>query len=293
MQSRSSFEEVNVVVFMFGVVIALGGAARSTWSPCGLSMLSQITPVAEAGRGHKFARTACWFIAGAALGGLALGCVMAGGAIVAAAAGLGHHTGIALIGGGAFAAAALDAHLFGFGPPFVRRQVNVAWLSKYRSWVYGVGFGWQIGAGLTTYVMTAAIPLMIAIGVVGANPWGALAIGVIFGVARGLAVLMGARLRTLAALHAFHRRFDAWTAPVRQSVIAVQLAVAVVAAWIIGSVLVAIVVTIAAVALLALTRSRGPGRDRTFDRGIMRGPRDARESRTEAVFTLLSKDFRG
>ena len=47
-----------MIIIGFGIVIALAAAARSTWSPCGLSMLSQITPMAEAGRGHKFARTA-------------------------------------------------------------------------------------------------------------------------------------------------------------------------------------------------------------------------------------------
>ena len=53
------------VIFTFGIAVALAAAARSTWSPCGLSMLSQITPVAEAGRNQRFSRTAGWFIAGA------------------------------------------------------------------------------------------------------------------------------------------------------------------------------------------------------------------------------------
>ena len=64
-----------------------------------------------------------------------------------------------------------------FGPPFLRRQVNEDWLTNYRPWVYGGGFGWQIGAGVTTYVMTAAVPLMIMLGALDAKPWAALAIG--------------------------------------------------------------------------------------------------------------------
>jgi NaMN:DMB phosphoribosyltransferase len=43
-------------------------------------------------------------------------------------------------------------------------------------------------------------------------------------------VLLGMRIRTSAALFAAHRQFDAWTAPVRDAVIVVQLAVAVAAA---------------------------------------------------------------
>ena len=129
------------MIFTFGIAVALAAAARSTWSPCGLSMLSQITPMAEAGRGQKFARTAGWFIAGSVLGGVTLGGATAVAAIALGAAGMGHDTAFALVTGCAFTAAAVDANLFGFGPPFLPRQVNEAWLSKYRAWVYGGGFG--------------------------------------------------------------------------------------------------------------------------------------------------------
>jgi hypothetical protein len=239
-----------MTIILIRVVIALAAAARSTWSPCGLSMLSQITPLAEAGRQHKFARTAGWFIAGSVLGGLALGCAIAGAAIVVAAVGLGSRSALALIAGGALAAAATDAHLLGFGPPFLRRQVNEAWLSTYRAWVYGSGFGFQIGAGVTTYVMTAAVPLMIAIGAFSANAWVALGLGALFGLARGLAVLLGARIRSQAALFAFHRRFDAWTEPIRRSVIGVQVIVAIVAAWVVAPALAAALAGVTGVVLL-------------------------------------------
>jgi len=242
------------MILGFGFVIALAAAARSTWSPCGLSMLSQITPMAEAGRQQKFARTASWFVAGAVLGGVTLGAAIAGGAIALDAAGIGHNTALALTAGAAFIAAAVDAKLFGFGPPFLTRQVNEAWLSKYRAWVYGGGFGWQIGAGVTTYVMTAAVPLMIVVGALSTNAWGALAIGALFGLARGLAVLLGARLHTPAALLAFHRRFDAWGEPVGRAVIGVQLAVAAIGAWIVAPIIVASGVSVAAVLLFAWTR---------------------------------------
>jgi hypothetical protein len=242
------------MILVFGFVIALAAAARSTWSPCGLSMLSQITPMAEAGRHQKFARTASWFVAGAVLGGVTLGAAIAGIAIALNAAGIEQSTAITLIAGCAFTAAAVDANLFGFGPPFLPRQVNEAWLSRYRAWVYGGGFGWQIGAGVTTYVMTAAVPLMIVVGALSANAWAAVAIGAAFGLARGLAVLLGARLHNPAALIAFHRRFDAWGEPVGRTVIGVQLLVAVVAAWIVAPIVVASGVAIAAIVLLASTR---------------------------------------
>ena len=83
---------------------------------------------------------------------------------------------------------AISARVLGFGPPFLRRQVNEDWLSRYRSWLYGSGFGWQIGVGFTTYIMTAAVPLTIVFAALSASPWAALGIAVVFGLARGLTV---------------------------------------------------------------------------------------------------------
>lgn len=265
-----------MIIIVFGVVIALAAAARSTWSPCGLSMLSQITPMAEAGRRRKFGRTASWFVAGAVLGGLTLGSAIAAGAVAFAASGLDHTAAIAAVACCAFVGATVDTQVLGFGPPFLRRQVNQDWLVNYRSWVYGGGFGWQIGVGVTTYVMTAAVPLMIVVGALGARLSAAVAIGVTFGLVRGLAVLMGARLRTPAALATFHRRFEALAEPVRQSVIGVQLAVAAVAAWIVAPILVAIGVTIAVFALFAWSRTRAsrssPARERNTSSASVSDP---------------------
>jgi hypothetical protein len=245
-------------MILIGIVIALAAAVRSTWSPCGQSMLSQLTPVAEAGRGQRFGRTASWFVAGAFLGGLTLGGLMAAGALLFARADVGLTHALALAALGAAAAGAIDAHVFGFGPPFLRRQVNEDWLTTYRPWVYGGGFGWQIGAGVTTYVMTAAVPLLILVGVLSGRWPVALALGTGFGLARGLAVLLGLPLRSRAALLAFHRRFATWAKPVRQGVIGVELAVAVVGAWIAMPAPVAVVVTAAAISIFGFTRARAP-----------------------------------
>jgi len=249
---------VNMVMLMFGVVIALAAAVRSTWSPCGQSMLSQITPVAEAGRGQRFGRTAAWFIAGAVLGGMTLGGVMAAAAALVRVADLGAGATLGLVAFLALSGAAIDSRVLGFGPPFLPRQVDEDWLAKYRPWVYGGGFGWQIGTGVTTYVMTAAVPLTIVVAALTGSPAAAFGVGVLFGLARGLAVLLGLPLRTLADLYAFHRRFTAWGEPVRRAVIGVQLAVAVIAAWIATPVVFAVGISAGALALVAWDRSARP-----------------------------------
>lgn len=248
---------MNATIVVLGLVVALAAAVRSTWSPCGQSMLSQLTPVGEASRGYRYRTTASWYIAGAVVGGAMLGGVMA--ACAAAVSSLGASSGtllgiaacLAVVGG------AVDSGVLGFAPPFFKRQVNEYWLGRYRSWVYGGGFGWQIGTGMTTYIMTAAVFLTIAFGALSAGPWAAFAIGVGFGLARGLAVLLTARRHTTAELFDLHRRFDALGEPVRRAVIGVQLAVAVVAAgaaW--GLAAAAITVALLASAVLVARSAR-------------------------------------
>ena len=77
-----------VVVMVLAIVTAAATAVRSTWSPCGLSMLSTVTPLAEAGRGRRWSVTARWFVVGSVVGGLTLGALMAGLAVLFGVLGL-------------------------------------------------------------------------------------------------------------------------------------------------------------------------------------------------------------
>ena len=66
---------------LVAAVVPVAAAVRSTWSPCGLSMLSTITPMGERGRGHRYRATAAWFVVGAVLGGPPSGGSMAACAV--------------------------------------------------------------------------------------------------------------------------------------------------------------------------------------------------------------------
>jgi hypothetical protein len=205
------------------VAVAVAGAVRSTWSPCGLSMLSTITPIGERGRGHTFGVTAAWFIGGAVAGGATLGALAAAGAALVGATGLADPARAAIAAGAALVAAASDAQWAGFRLPIHRRQVNELWLDRFRSWVYGLCFGWQIGVGLATYVMTAAVYLLLVLAALSSSPAVALLAGVVFGLGRGLAVLLGRSITSPERLRAFHRRFEAAGPRVRRAVIAVMV----------------------------------------------------------------------
>lgn len=257
------------LLFLFlGLLVGVAAAARSTWSPCGLSMLSSITPFGERARGHRYGVTAAWFVLGAAAGGATLGGLGAAGAAVVSAAGLVGHPGVlaGVAAGLAAVAAGVDAGLFGEVLPLLRRQVDDGWLARYRPWVYGVGFGWQIGTGLATYLMTAGVLLIGFLAVASGSPAAAVVIGTGFGLARGLTVLLTARAGDPARLRDLHRRLDAAGPAVRWAVVGVQagaaLALGLVAGGVTGEggwVVPGVLVVCGALAGWAGVRLRGAG----------------------------------
>jgi MFS family permease len=246
---------VAELILVLAVTTGLAAAARSTWSPCGLSMLSTITPLSERARGNCYAVTATWFIAGAALGGATLGAIVAAGSLLLSSL---HPPTVVIAGAATMAALAATAIESGVTPPrfpIVRRQVNERWLDELRSWIYGAGFGWQIGVGVATYVMTPAVPLMIVLAVLTGNPWWALAVGTGFGTCRGLAVLMTHRLTSTEALHAFHRRFNGWEPRIRSACLVAEGVAGLAAAAALGVVpLVAVLTVLGAVVLTRRVR---------------------------------------
>lgn len=251
-----------LLLVVLAAAVAVAAAIRSTWSPCGQSMLSTITPLGEQGRGNRFGVTATWFILGATLGGLTLGL---GAALLAAVVGLfGISAPVALAVGGVLAvlAAAADARLFGLAVPYHRRQVNEYWLDDYRPWVYGGGFGWQIGVGFATYIMTSAIVLLVALAALTGEPLVALGLGTLFGFGRGLGVLPGARLTTPAKLAAFHTKFDGRAELSRKLVIGVQLVVAVISIGAVTGIVATVIATVVVAGVFGLgSRGTAPRRE--------------------------------
>jgi hypothetical protein len=206
--------------------VTVVAAVRSTWSPCGLSMLSTITPFGERGKGHTYPVTVTWFVAGATMGGATLGALMAALAVGVGSLHLSAEVTGCLALSAALVAAGSDSGIAGVRLPFHRRQVNERWLDRYRPWVYGAGFGWQIGCGLATYITSAAVYLTIVLAALTADPSVALAAGIGFGLLRGLAVLLTRRLTDPSGLLAFHRRFFELGTRMGRLVVAAEVATA-------------------------------------------------------------------
>lgn len=146
-------------------------------------MLSSITPLGQRSRGGSWARTVTAFAVGAVLSGVTMfGMAGAVGEWAGLSSTPSAWVSILVLG----VAAILD--LARVRPPGPRRQVDEDWLGRYRDWVTGLGFGAQLGAGLTTIVPTFAVWALIALSLLNGLPL-ALLVGISFGVGRWLLLL--------------------------------------------------------------------------------------------------------
>lgn len=193
-------------------------------------MLGSISPVGEASRGQRWwltatAYTVASLIAGAATGALLglLGAGVFGLVEVATAVRLGI---LALV---LVAGAAVDRGVRGWQLPSWRRQVDERWLTTYRGWIYGTGFGFQLGTGVVTIVPSAVTYAMWLAALLSGSGLAGLGVGLVFGVVRSLPLLLTVRLRSAAALYDRTRRVAAAEPAARHLTIAGQIGIAAVA----------------------------------------------------------------
>lgn len=247
-----------------GLLIAAVSGARGTWSPCGLSMVSAINPLSERARGNRYWLTAAWFLVGSVLGGAVLGTGSAALAFVLRP--LADHRGAAsLIAGLAcLVALAADRRLAGFQLPLHPRQVNELWLTRYRRWLYAAGFGAQIGTGFATYIMTAATYLVVAVPALSGSPALALRAGLLFGLVRGLAVLLSARCRTAQSLRQLHLRLSSLEPASFWAAMAAEALAAGVLGYAVAGVIAGAGALLLAALIIVLTEPRLPVGNRVF-----------------------------
>ena len=185
-----------------GAAVAILGAFRAAFSPCGQSMLASLTPFAEASRGNRWTITAISFSVGAVAAGTCSGLLWSGigsllpggewcavGAVVVLAAAL-----------------VIDATPLRRRMPLTKRQVNEDWMATFRGWVYGVGFGAQLGFGFITLVACAAIYATFAIELLSGSVVAGAVIGAIFGATKAAMLLPAGRARDRQSIVALHRR---------------------------------------------------------------------------------------
>jgi len=179
-------------------------------------MLASITPLGERGRHSRWGFTVGAFLVSATAAGVGAGAVLG---MLGSVAVPPHGTLAVLL-----VAIAVAVVLDGLprAVPGPRRQVDERWLDQYRGWVYGAGYGAQLGLGVTTIVSSAATYGALLAAFLTANALaGAIVLGC-FGAVRGFTPLAAAGVRNQRQLLEFHRALARWRAPARWGVVAAQ-----------------------------------------------------------------------
>ena len=184
-------------------------------------MLASITPLGERGRHSSWGVTVTAFLIGAVAAGVAAGAALGALGALMLPDGL---TWRARLAGLAVALAVAVALAAGGRAPGPRRQVDERWLEEFRGWVYGLGYGWQLGLGVTTVVASAAtyVALLAALAA-GSAGAGAIVLGC-FGAVRGLTPLAAAGVRSQHQLLALHRGLTRWRGRARWGAVLSQAA---------------------------------------------------------------------
>ena len=199
-------------------------------------MLSSIHPLGERARQNRWSATVTAHIVGSAVGGAAFGLLFAGLGLALRATGVGETARASLVLAVAAAAALVDWRGWPRWLWRPHRQVDENWINAYRGWVYGGGWGVQLGFGLSTIVTAATVYVIAAVAIATAGLITGLALGAAFGLARGATVLAGRSIDTPESLMSFHRRLQErrrWgvTAAVTGDTVTALAALAIVAGW--------------------------------------------------------------
>jgi sulfite exporter TauE/SafE len=180
-------------------------------------MLASITPLGERARHSRWGITVTAFLLGATIAGAALGALAGELGAVTLPGSLHLQSRLTVLAAVGLLAAALDSR--GERVPGPRRQVNEDWLLAFRGWVYGLGYGAQLGLGVTTVVSSAALYVaLVAAVATGAPARGALVLAC-FGAVRGLTLLTAAGVRRPEQLIALHARLRRWRGPARNAAV--------------------------------------------------------------------------
>ncbi len=177
-------------------------------------MLGSITPLGERGRNRRWGITVTTYVIGSMLGGVAIAGALGWAGTAIGLGGLSATVRLGVLAVAVLVGVAFDLRLWGLRLPTIHRQVNEDWMVRYRSWVYGLGFGVQLGLGVVTIVTTSAIyAMLLAAALSGSAATGAV-IGGVFGFLRAAIVFAVAGVRRpeqLGRADVLLRRWDGWT----------------------------------------------------------------------------------
>jgi hypothetical protein len=166
-----------------------------------------------------------WYAAGSVAGGAGLGAALASiGSLARGPLGLSTRIAVSVLAIVMAVGVILDLGVRGARVPTVHRQVNEEWLYRYRGWLYGLGFGLQLGMGFSTVVVISAVYGSFAAALLSGSIRAGLLIGAVFGLTRAGSILWAASVRRAPQLVVVDARLRRWDRPARRLAIATEAA---------------------------------------------------------------------
>src|SRR6478735_6425407 len=149
-------------------------------------MLTSISPLGERARASRWWVTTTAYVVSSVVGGLALGLVASTLGSLLPASWRSSPLAYVVVAVALVTGLLLDLGVAGGRLPTWPRQVDQAWLGRYRGWVVGVGFGAQLGFGLVTIVTSATTYAVALLCLLSGDPAVGLVVGGPFGLVRAL-----------------------------------------------------------------------------------------------------------
>ena len=149
-------------------------------------MLTSISPLGERARASRWWLTTTAYLVSSVAGGLALGLLAALLGSLLPESWRSSPVAYVVVALALVVGLLLDLGVAGRRLPTWRRQVDQAWLGRYRGWVVGVGFGAQLGFGLVTIVTSATTYAVVLLCLLSGDPAVGLLVGGTFGLVRAL-----------------------------------------------------------------------------------------------------------
>lgn len=189
-------------------------------------MLTSITPLGERGRGNRWWLTVTAYTLGSLAAGATLGALLGAlGSLLP----LTVPSSLAVLAAAALAGLLVDLEVGPLRRPTIHRQVDDRWRDTYRGWVWGLGYGVQLGLGVVTIVPSSTVYLTWVGALLTGSPLGGALVGMTFGLARALPVLATRGVDDPPALRRLMRRTAQLATPLQRAALGMQGAVCVVA----------------------------------------------------------------
>jgi hypothetical protein len=187
-------------------------------------VLGTVTPLGERSRNGGFLRTALLYTASSTAAAAGLGALLALTAKGISRLPVLHAPALAFAAAVGVAAFVIDVSNRADRLPHLRRQVNDAWLGRFRPTIYALGFGGQLGVAFTTHLVSAAAYAGFVLAALTQSPAAGALVGASFGLTRGLLVYLAARANDAVKLAQLHRRVLGGERRVRSTLRALEAA---------------------------------------------------------------------